>query len=74
MGHPFFMRPFPEGVSPENSELYEIALIIAEYDLSFLITQERLASPDDFGYNYFYLCDQLSGHGHDIQILQKDCR
>jgi hypothetical protein len=30
------MPPFPEGVSPQNSEVYEIALIIAEYDLSFL--------------------------------------
>jgi hypothetical protein len=38
VGHPFFVPPFPEGVSPQNSELYDIALIIAEYDLSFLIT------------------------------------
>jgi hypothetical protein len=43
--HPFFMPPFPEGVSPQNSEVYEIALIIAEYDLYFLITLKRPASP-----------------------------
>jgi hypothetical protein len=29
------MLAFPEGIFPQNSELYEIALIIAEYDLSF---------------------------------------
>lgn len=74
MDHPFFMPPFPEGVSPQNSEVYEIALIIAEYDLYFLITLKRPASPDDFGYNYFDLCDQLSWHGHDIEISQKDSR
>jgi hypothetical protein len=46
--HPFFMPPFPEGISPQNSEVYEIALIIAEYDLYFLMTLKRPASPDDF--------------------------
>jgi hypothetical protein len=30
------MPPFPEDVSLQNSEVYEIALIIAEYDLYFL--------------------------------------
>jgi hypothetical protein len=29
------MPAYPEGIFPQISELYEIALIIAEYDLSF---------------------------------------
>jgi hypothetical protein len=40
------MPPFPEGVFLQKSELYEIALIIAEYDLSFfLITLEIPSVP-----------------------------
>jgi hypothetical protein len=35
VGHPFFLPPFPEGVSLQTSEVYGLALIIAEYDLYF---------------------------------------
>jgi hypothetical protein len=41
VGHPFFLPPFPEGVSLQNSEVYGIALIIAEYDLYFLGNSEK---------------------------------